>query len=369
MLVAEVELSVRQLSEGHAHIMTKSKIDQRVEIKFCVQSGFTQAETVRRIIQVHGANALSVSQVRRWFGAFSRGRVETADLPRPGQPLRRTAAKIQHVDTIVRQDRRQTVRQVAARSNLSFGCAHRTLKKDLLLKKKCAHWVPHRLTPQQRQRRVDRARAALRMLGRNGPVDHVVCGDESWFYCWDPASRRDNRQWLTTNAATPAVPVHEQSVQKVMLVIFFDWQGLVYRCFVPQGQGINGALYLQILQNLRDAVRRRRPQVWRARHWGLLHDGAPAHRSFPVQTWLNNAPVNLPQVPQPPYSPDLNPLDFWLFAKLKKLVRGELFPDTQQLMNTLDYHLGQIPQHEWAAAMDRYKPRCIQAQGNYFEHP
>lgn len=352
--------------------MMKAKAVPRVEIKFCVQSGLTQHDTVHRIQQVHGANALSVSQIRRWFAAFSQGRVETDDLPCPGQPLKRNPAKIQHVDMIVRQDRRQTVRQVAARSNLSIGCAHRTLRKDLALKKKCAHWVPHRLTPAQRQTCIACARAALWMLGCGGPVDHVVCGDESWFHCWHPASRRDNRQWLGVNAPTPAVPVREQAVPKVMLVIFFDRQGLVFRTFIPQGQGITGQVYLQILQGLRDAVRRRRSQVWRARRWGLLHDGAPAHRSLPVQTWLNNAPVNLPQVPQPPYSPDLNPPDFWLFAKLKKLVRGQLFPDTQQLQNTIDQHLGQIPQHEWAAAMDCYKPRlcrCIQAQGDYFEHP
>ncbi len=350
--------------------MTNAKKDQCSDIKFCVHAGMSRDDTVRRIRQVYGNNSLSVWSIQRWYAAFQNGCNELNNLPWPGQPVRQTPAKIQHVQTIVQQDRRQTVRQVAGHANLSVGATFKVLKKDLSLKKKCVHWIPHQLPDAQKQRRVDRSRASLRMLGHGGQVDHVICGDESWFYAWDPMSCRDNRAWLQTNVPTPAFPVREQSVPKVMLVVFFDWYGLVFRRFVPQGQGINGALYLQILQDLHDAVHRRRPQVWRARRWGLLDDGAPAHRSFVVQQWLTQ--VRLPQLPHPAYSPDLNPPDFWLFAKMKKEVCGELFADVQQLENTLDREMGQIPMHDWAAAMDRYVPhlpKCIQAQGDYFEHP
>ncbi len=94
-----------------------------------------------------------------------------------------------------------------------------------------------------------RARAALRFLGRGpaGQADHIIFCDESWFYAWDPVSRRDNRAWLPTKTLTPAVPVREQVVPKAMLVVFFDQFGLVYRQFVPRGQGVNAQLYLEIL--------------------------------------------------------------------------------------------------------------------------
>ncbi len=307
--------------------MTNLKKDQRADIKFCVLSGCPREETVRRIRRVYGANALSVWSIRRWYGAFQNGRVQVDDLARPGQPLKRTAAKIQHIRTVIQQDRRQTVRQVANRANLSVGTTFRVIKKDLSFKKKCAHWIPHRLTDAQRQQRVDRAHAALHFLGRGpqGQADHIVFCDESWFYAWDPASRRDNRAWLSTNAPTPAVPVREQSVPKAMLVIFFNRYGLVYCRFVPRGQGVDSQLYLEILQEMRAAFRRRRPQQWRRRRWALLHDGAPAHRALIVHQWLQQ--VRLPLVPHPAYSPDLNPPDYWLFAELKRKVWGELFPD------------------------------------------
>ncbi len=371
-----VDWSVRHFSEGSWCIvcmqvtMTNSKKDQRQEIKFCVQSGVPREETVRHIRQVHGQNALSVWSIHRWYTAFENERVETNDLPRPGQPKMHTPGKIQQIDQVVRQDRRQvTVRQVAGRSNVSVGTAFKTLRKDLGLKKKCAHWVPHHLTDDQKRRHVDRCRAALRCLRRNGEVDHIICCDETWFYVCDPPSCCDNHQWLACNAPTPAVPLHEQSTLKAMLLVFFDEQGLLYCCFVPQGQGVNGAFYLQVLQELCDAVRRRRPQVWCAQHWGILHDGAPAHWSLPVQNWFQQ--MRVPQVLHPVYSPDLNPPDYWLFSMLKRKVRGELFPDLQQLRATVDREMGLIPQHEWCAAMECYVPRlhkCIQAQGSYFEH-
>ncbi len=150
-------------------------------------------------------------------------------------------------------------------------------------------------------------------------MDHVICCDEVWFYTCYPHSRHDNRVWCARRGACPSIPLHEQSTPKTMLCVFFA-QLQVYHRFIPQGHGVNGATYLQILQEMREAVRRHRPQIWRQRRWGLLHDGAPAHRCDLVQNWLNSPAVNIPQLPHPPYSPNLNPPDYWLFRILKRHV-------------------------------------------------
>ena len=39
-----------------------------------------------------------------------------------------------------------------------------------------------------------------------------------------------------------------------------------------------------------------------------------------VTDYLTKMGINI--VPQPPYSPDLGPCDFWLFPKLKEKLRG-----------------------------------------------
>ncbi|PNF43546.1 hypothetical protein B7P43_G03939, partial [Cryptotermes secundus] len=73
--------------------------------------------------------------------------------------------------------------------------------------------------------------------------------------------------------------------------------------------------YQEVLRHLRDAVRRKKPELLDARNWQLHHDNAPAHSSHLIQGFL--AKHGIPQVRQAPYSPDMAPCDFWLFSRLK----------------------------------------------------
>jgi hypothetical protein len=47
-----------------------------------------------------------------------------------------------------------------------------------------------------------------------------------------------------------------------VLIAFFDIDGVVHHEFVPHGQTVNGHFYVQVLQRLRDAVRRERRDKW-----------------------------------------------------------------------------------------------------------
>ncbi len=192
------------------------------------------------------------------------------------------------------------MRQLAGRIGVSLRTTHKMLRKDLQCSKLTASWIPHFLTAAEQNRRVQAARDSIRMMSRRGPVRHVICGDGAWFHVWDPDSRRCNREWITTRNGDrcPKVVHREQSVQKTMLVIFFDRQGMVLRVFVPNGIGINGPRYLNIMMQLRLNIRRNQRQQFRANSWGLLHDGAPAHCSLPVRTFLQQHHTHI--LPHPP---------------------------------------------------------------------
>jgi len=75
-----------------------------------------------------------------------------------------------------------------------------------------------------------------------------------------------------------------RSMIKVLLVVFFDWKGLVHREFVPRGQMVNKQLYQEVLTRLRDAVRRKRPELWENQTSMLHHDNAPAHASLLIRS-------------------------------------------------------------------------------------
>jgi len=128
-----------------------------------------------------------------------------------------------------------------------------------------------------------------------------------------------------------------QSNMKVMLVVFFDWQGVIHYEFVPSGQTVNKEFYVAVLKHLREAICQKRPPLWTNQSWVLHHDDAPAHSSFLVHNFL--AKNEMTVVPQPLYSPDLAPVDFFLFPKLKSTLKGCRFDTFDEIQKNLTKEL------------------------------
>ena len=62
---------------------------------------------------------------------------------------------------------------------------------------------------------------------------------------------------------------------------------------------------------------------WADNSWFLQHDNAPSHTAVVFRDHFAKNSMHI--VPQPSYSPDLAPCDFWLFLKLKRPLRGHHF--------------------------------------------
>ena len=61
--------------------------------------------------------------------------------------------------------------------------------------------------------------------------------------------------------------------------------------------------------------RRKRPVLFKSAQWDFHQDNAPVHHSVLVTDYLTK--MGIKTLPQPLYSPDLAPCDFWLFPKLR----------------------------------------------------
>ena len=107
-----------------------------------------------------------------------------------------------------------------------------------------------------------------------------------------------------------------------LLTVFVDYRGLVHQAFLPQSRTVNKEYYLEVMCRLQEAIWRKRPELWKNNSWLLHHDNAPTHSSLLVRDFLAK---NNTIMPQPPYSPDLAPCDFFLFPKLKKPMKGRRF--------------------------------------------
>jgi len=94
----------------------------------------------------------------------------------------------------------------------------------------------------------------------------------------------------------------------------------------------------------------------------------PAHTSHLVQHFL--AKHGTAQLQQPPYSPDLAPCDFFLFPRLKKVLKGHRFEATEDIKRNSTKTQLDIPKEEIAKYFQQWQKRwakCVAAEGNCVE--
>ena len=125
---------------------------------------------------------------------------------------------------------------------------------------------------------------------------------------------------------------------------------------------------MKVLKRLREKVRWKRPELFANNSWILHHDNAPAHTALSVMEFLATKQIIV--LEHPAYSPDLTPSDFFLFLKIKEILIGRHFDDTDDIRNNTTAALKAIPQNKFQNCSEgwtRHWHRCIASQGEYFE--
>ena len=147
---------------------------------------------------------------------------------------------------------------------------------------------------------------------------------------------------------------------KSKLICFFDSQGIVHKEFVPPGQTVSQTFYREVLERLRKRMARVRSDI--ACTWMLHHNNAPINEFL--------AEKSIPVVPQPPYSLDLSPCDFFLFPWLKNHLKRRHFDTLDNIQKSIIDELKGTPAEAFQHCYEQWKQplhHCVAAQGNYFE--
>jgi len=100
----------------------------------------------------------------------------------------------------------------------------------------------------------------------------------------------------------------------------------------------------------------------------LQHDNVPSHSSFLVRDFLAKHATTV--LPQPPYSPNFAPADFFLFPKLKSTLKGRRFESIEAIKTNSLAHLRSISKNAFQECFKTLKKcwqRCIQSRGDFFE--
>ena len=112
--------------------------------------------------------------------------------------------------------------------------------------------------------------------------------------------------------------------------------------------------------------KKRPSKRWSGDH--LLHDNASSHKCEVVKSFLASGQVKV--LNHPPYSPDLNPCDFFLFPRLKKMLSGIKYTSRSSLGSAIHQCRQQIPKEDYLSAFRDWAKKlqkCVSVKGKYFE--
>jgi len=118
----------------------------------------------------------------------------------------------------------------------SHGSIHAILSDDLKMRRASVKFVPRQLTTDQMECRkmiagdlFEKSTQDLTFLTK------IVTGDESWVFAYDPEIRVHSTEWHTSSSPRPKKSRLIKSKEKVMLIAFFDINGVVHHEFVLPG--------------------------------------------------------------------------------------------------------------------------------------
>ncbi|XP_070392642.1 histone-lysine N-methyltransferase SETMAR-like [Dermacentor albipictus] len=134
-------------------------------------------------------------------------------------------------------------------------------------------------------------------------LNNVITKDETWVFEYDLETKRQSSEWHTHLSPPLKKARVSKSKIKIMLIVFFNIDGLVHHEFEEPGTTVNSKFYVDVLERLKRRVQHIRPDI--AHNWKLHHDNVLAHSAFIVTDYLVNAVG--PTIPQPPYSLGLAP--------------------------------------------------------------
>ena len=198
------------------------------------------------------------------------------------------------------------------------------------MRRVASKFVPRLLSVDQKQQRLDVSLDLKENAGKDPSfLSNVITGYATWVYAYDSETKTQSSQWKSLGSPRPKKARQVISNIKSMLICFFDQKGIVHKEFVPPGQTVNYAFYVEVLRRLPENVRRKRPDQLQNDTWLFHQDNAPAHAAVVTRRFLTDN--NISVVPHPPYSPDLAPRNIFLFPKLKMKLKGRRFQTVEEI--------------------------------------
>lgn len=349
----------------------------------CYGEAQGNASLALNIYRARFPNARHPRDPRVIVRAFQRVSENQPAVPRregAGRPVRATVAR--HVLAAVRQNPRLGIRTTARllfnrhRIRVSHWTVHKILRRD----RQRAYHVHkvHALLPTDGPRRVEFCHWFLQQHDVDPTfAANVIWTDESMFTRNGMWNRRNSHIWAHTNPYVMQQTAHQNPWALNVWAGMYKSQ-ILGPVFLPLR--LNGPSYLQLLNSTIEGIVDEMPLADRRNAW-FQHDGAPAHITDPVRRYLSQTFGDQwigrfgPQS-WPARSPDLTPLDFFLWGYIKNKVFVTECPSAAQMRDRIESAFTTLRAE--CARDPNFLPRvqndivrraqiCVQVDGGHFE--
>lgn len=226
-------------------------------------------------------------------------------------------------------------------------------------------------------RRLEFCELLSQRLTDNPHLLHNLCfSDECTFSVNGLVNRHNCRYWAESDPHVVR-EYHTQNPQKLNV-----WCGIlgdhIVGPFFLDGN-LNGESYLELL---REVIDPRITTIIENDHnlsEDLLvfqQDGAPPHFALPVRQFLNETFPNRwigrrgSMMEWPPRSPDLSPLDFFLWGYLKTKIYATQPESLEDLRQRIEYECLHLNAHVFGNVREAFQSRlyhCMEVNGGHFE--
>ena len=122
-----------------------------------------------------------------------------------------------------------TTREIAEKLNISYTCVN---KLDI--------WVPQKLNEIQLTKRISICDSLLKRNETDPFFNRIITGGEKWVV-YDNAVRK--RSWSKRDEPAQSTSKADIHQKKVMLRVWWDFEGIVYFELLPRNQTINSNVY------------------------------------------------------------------------------------------------------------------------------
>lgn len=263
-----------------------------------------------------------------------------------------------------------SLREIAQECNTSKDEAHIILKQNNF---KPYHFhVGNTLYPTDYERRLRFARWIIMESNANdGFSKTILFTDEAKFTNNGMFNRKNHIQWAQEN---PHITVERRDQYAFSINV---WCGILdTRIIGPYfyEPNLNSERYLSFLRNELEEMLDDLPLNFIQNLNYFQHDGAPAHNGLIVSNYLqerfNNWIGNRGPIAWPPRSPDLTPLDFFLWGAIKDKVYKEKPRSLEELKNNIRIAIQQIRHSSLVKVQKEVLRRCqmcVQNNGGHFE--